>query len=54
MRRRTDDGVLRARDFSLCVRDCVDVILLNSVSDRFPNGLGNDSGELGHNLMVTI
>ena len=26
-------------------------ILLNSVSRRFPNGLGNDSGELGHNLM---
>jgi choline dehydrogenase-like flavoprotein len=26
-------------------------ILLNSVSERFPNGLGNDSGELGHNLM---
>jgi glucoside 3-dehydrogenase (cytochrome c) catalytic subunit len=26
-------------------------ILLNSVSDRFPNGLGNESGELGHNLM---
>ncbi len=26
-------------------------ILLRSVSDRFPNGLGNDSGELGHNLM---
>jgi choline dehydrogenase-like flavoprotein len=26
-------------------------ILLNSVSKRFPNGLGNDSGELGHNLM---
>ena len=26
-------------------------ILLNSISDRFPNGLGNDSGELGHNLM---
>ncbi len=26
-------------------------ILLNSVSDRFPNGFGNDSGELGHNLM---
>ena len=26
-------------------------ILLNSTSDRFPNGLGNDSGELGHNLM---
>ncbi len=26
-------------------------ILLHSTSDRFPNGLGNDSGELGHNLM---
>ncbi|MBK8562908.1 MAG: GMC family oxidoreductase [Saprospiraceae bacterium] len=26
-------------------------ILLNSTSSRFPNGLGNDSGELGHNLM---
>jgi choline dehydrogenase-like flavoprotein len=26
-------------------------ILLNSVSDRFPNGMGNDSGQLGHNLM---
>lgn len=27
------------------------LIMLNSTSDRFPNGLGNDSGELGHNLM---
>ena len=26
-------------------------ILLNSVSDRFPNGFGNDSGELGCNVM---
>jgi choline dehydrogenase-like flavoprotein len=26
-------------------------LLLNSTSARFPNGLGNDSGELGHNLM---
>ena len=26
-------------------------ILLNSTSNRFENGLGNDSGELGHNLM---
>lgn len=26
-------------------------IMLNSTSERFPNGLGNDSGELGHNLM---
>jgi choline dehydrogenase-like flavoprotein len=26
-------------------------ILMNSRSKRFPNGLGNDSGELGHNIM---
>ncbi len=26
-------------------------IMLNSKSDRFPNGFGNDSGELGHNVM---
>ncbi|MBI5770373.1 MAG: GMC family oxidoreductase [Verrucomicrobia bacterium] len=26
-------------------------ILMNSKSERFPHGLGNDSGELGHNLM---
>ncbi|HKU88344.1 MAG TPA: GMC family oxidoreductase [Steroidobacteraceae bacterium] len=26
-------------------------ILLNTRGSRFPNGLGNDSGELGHNLM---
>jgi len=26
-------------------------ILLQSKSKRFPNGLGNDSGEIGHNLM---
>src|SRR5580765_3848926 len=26
-------------------------IMLNSISDRFPNGFGNDSGELGCNLM---
>lgn len=26
-------------------------ILLNSRSDAFPNGLGNSSGELGHNIM---
>jgi len=26
-------------------------ILLKSKSKRFPNGLGNDSGELGHNIM---
>ncbi|NJB36582.1 GMC oxidoreductase [Croceivirga sp. JEA036] len=26
-------------------------ILMQSRSDRFPDGLGNDSGELGHNIM---
>ncbi|NBV86132.1 MAG: GMC family oxidoreductase, partial [Verrucomicrobia bacterium] len=26
-------------------------LLMNSVSERFPNGMGNDSGELGYNLM---
>ena len=26
-------------------------ILMQSKSNRFPNGMGNDSGELGHNLM---
>ncbi|MDH3649686.1 MAG: GMC family oxidoreductase [Saprospiraceae bacterium] len=26
-------------------------ILLNSRSDRFPDGMGNESGELGHNMM---
>jgi choline dehydrogenase-like flavoprotein len=26
-------------------------ILMNSKSDRFPDGMGNDSGELGHNVM---
>lgn len=26
-------------------------VLLNSTSNRFPTGMGNDSGELGHNLM---
>ncbi|WP_130618952.1 GMC oxidoreductase [Dyella amyloliquefaciens] len=26
-------------------------ILLNSTSSRFPNGFGNDSGEVGHNVM---
>ncbi|CAA9279415.1 MAG: Glucose-methanol-choline (GMC) oxidoreductase:NAD binding site [uncultured Cytophagales bacterium] len=28
------------------------MIMLQSVSGRFPAGLGNDSGELGHNLMT--
>ena len=27
------------------------LVLMNSISNRFPNGLGNDSGALGHYLM---
>jgi choline dehydrogenase-like flavoprotein len=27
------------------------LVLLNSTSNRFPNGLGNSSGQVGHNLM---
>ncbi|WP_425236417.1 GMC oxidoreductase [Ulvibacterium sp.] len=27
------------------------LLLMNSTSSRFPNGMGNDCGELGHNLM---
>lgn len=27
------------------------LVLLNSISDRFPNGIGNDSDQLGRNLM---
>ncbi|MDR6560539.1 MULTISPECIES: GMC family oxidoreductase [unclassified Arcicella] len=26
-------------------------LMMNSVSNRFPEGMGNDSGQLGHNLM---
>ncbi len=26
-------------------------VLMNSTSERFPDGMGNDSGELGHNVM---
>ncbi len=26
-------------------------LLLNSISDRYPNGLGNDSDQLGRNIM---
>lgn len=26
-------------------------VMMNSVSNRFPTGFGNDSGELGHNIM---
>jgi choline dehydrogenase-like flavoprotein len=42
----------RARIIFLCASTLNSTaILLNSRSLRFPDGLGNDSGELGHNLM---
>jgi choline dehydrogenase-like flavoprotein len=42
----------RARVIFLCASTFGSTfILLNSVSSRFPNGFGNDSGELGCNLM---
>jgi hypothetical protein len=40
------DGVLRARHLLCASTVASTFILLNSVSDRFPNGFGNDSGEL--------
>ena len=41
-----------ARVIFLCASAIASTFILqNSVSERFPNGLGNDSGELGHNLM---
>lgn len=40
-------------DFIFCCASAIASasILMQSKSDRFPNGLGNDSGELGHNIM---
>ncbi|GAA4421600.1 GMC family oxidoreductase [Nibrella viscosa] len=41
-----------ARIIFLCASSMASTyIMLNSTSNRFPNGLGNDSGELGHNVM---
>ena len=42
----------RARVIFLCAGSLASTqIMLNSTSGRFERGLGNDSGELGHNLM---
>ena len=42
----------RAKVIFLCASTAPTTsILMQSKSKRFPNGLGNDSGELGHNLM---
>ncbi len=45
----------RARIVFLCASALESArILLNSKSDRFPDGLGSSSGELGHNVMDHI
>ena len=42
----------RAKIIFLCASAIASTsILMQSKSDRFPNGMGNDSGELGHNIM---
>ena len=42
----------KARIIFLCASTVASTsILMQSVSNRFPNGMGNDSGELGHNIM---
>jgi choline dehydrogenase-like flavoprotein len=42
----------KARVFFLCASTLESTrIMLNSATTEFPNGLGNGSGELGHNLM---
>lgn len=43
---------IKAKIIFLCASTMASTsILLQSKSERFPNGLGNDSGELGHNIM---
>lgn len=47
-----EDREFHAKVVFVCASAIASTALLkNSKSDRFPNGLGNDSGELGHNLM---
>lgn len=42
----------RAKVIFLCASAIASAsILMQSTSDRFPEGMGNDSGELGHNIM---
>lgn len=42
----------RARIIFLCASAIASTsILMQSTSSRFPDGMGNDSGELGHNIM---
>ncbi|MEM9885122.1 MAG: GMC family oxidoreductase [Bacteroidota bacterium] len=47
-----EDIVFNAKIIFLCASAVGSThILMNSVSDAFPDGFGNQSGELGHNLM---
>ncbi len=44
--------MFKAKVIFLCASSLASTsILMQSKSDRFPNGMGNDSGELGHNIM---
>lgn len=44
--------VFNAKVIFLCASAIASAsILMQSKSERFPNGMGNDSGELGHNIM---
>ena len=47
-----EEVIFKAKIIFLCASTLGSTqILMNSTSGRFPNGMGNDSGELGHNLM---
>ena len=47
-----EEFIFTARIIFLCASTIPSAaILMQSKSERFPNGMGNDSGELGHNLM---
>jgi len=50
---RTNESIeFNSRIIFLCASSMASTaILMQSKSDRFPNGMGNDSGELGHNIM---
>lgn len=54
---RDADGVTQEQPAKIIVSSCTAVesarLLLNSKSSRFPNGLGNDSGLVGKNLLFS-
>ena len=49
----TKENLTFEADIIFCCSSAINTaaILMQSKSERFPNGLGNDSGELGHNIM---